>query len=104
MRREGKSIGGVGLSALCENRKLGVNIDSLADYSLRSQYPGNNGVISSSQGSHDGEIRMFRRAEKGYVYKWSVSVFPLLISRLQVTHGSKLERFLGQKTNCIASL
>ena len=76
VRRKGKPVGSVGSGALYENRKLGVNIDSLADYSLRSQYPGNSEIASSFQGSHDGEIRMFRRAEKGYVYKWSVVVVP----------------------------
>ena len=44
------------------NRKIGVNVDTLPDYSLRSQYRGN----------RDGEIKMFRKEDKGFVYRWSV--------------------------------
>lgn len=50
-----------------------MNVDTLADYQLRDQYPG---LLCHKQimhlGSRDGEIKMFRREEKGYVFKWSV--------------------------------
>lgn len=49
-------------SMIIMNRKIGVNVDNLPDYSLRSEYAG----------SRDGEIKMFRKEDKGYVYKWSV--------------------------------
>lgn len=43
--------------------KIGVNVDNLPAYELREQYPG----------SRDGEVKMFRKGEKGFVFKWSVA-------------------------------
>ncbi|OAO14031.1 hypothetical protein AV274_4288 [Blastocystis sp. ATCC 50177/Nand II] len=43
--------------------KIGVNVDSLPAYELREQYPG----------ARDGEVKMFRKGEKGFVFKWSVA-------------------------------
>lgn len=67
-------------------RKIGVNVDQLPDYSIRSEY----------KGSRDGEIKMFKKEDKGYVYKWSVWISKSFQhSRIQ-THGLKLVRFLEQ--------
>ena len=38
-------------------------MDNLPAYELREQYPG----------SRDGEVKMFRKGEKGFVFKWSVA-------------------------------
>ena len=48
---------------MASRSKIGVNVDSLPAYELREQYPG----------ARDGEVKMFRKGEKGFVFKWSVA-------------------------------
>ena len=48
---------------MASRSKIGVNVDSLPAYELREQYPG----------ARDGEVKMFRKGEKGFVFRWSVA-------------------------------
>lgn len=48
-----------------------MNVDALPAYELKQQYPG----------SRDGEVKMFRKGDKGFVFKWSVGAWCGFISQ-----------------------